>query len=159
MNFETAHINSPIGTLELVAVSGKLIRLQFTDLPSEEIPTEGIFYEAAGQLQEYFAGKRQTFDFPFEPFGTPFEKKVWGELLNIPFAETITYTQLSVRIGNPLAVRAVGHSIGRNPLLIIIPCHRVIGKGGQMVGFAGGIPRKKFLLDHERNILTPGLFA
>lgn len=158
MHFETAFISSPLGTLELVAVSGKLVRLQFSDNSPGEIPSGGIFFEVQNQLSEYFEGKRRVFNFPFEAYGTAFEKKVWNELLHIPFGETITYTQLSTRLGNPLAVRAVGHSMGRNPLLIILPCHRVVGKGGQLVGFAGGVPRKKWLIDHEHNVLSPGLF-
>ncbi len=101
------------------------------------------------QMDEYFAGQRRVFDFPFGQEGTPFQKKVWNELLNIPFGKVISYLELSKRIGDPKAIRAVGTSNGKNQLCIVVPCHRVIGSDGKLVGYGGGQWRKRWLLDHE----------
>ena len=102
------------------------------------------------QLAEYFAGQRQQFDVPFKRSGTPFQQRVWQELVRIPFGTTITYAQLAQRIGQPTAARAVGHANGRNPISIIVPCHRVIGADGKLTGYAGGIDNKQWLLAWER---------
>jgi methylated-DNA-[protein]-cysteine S-methyltransferase len=105
--------------------------------------------EVRGQLLEYFDGKRTTFDLPLAPSGTPFQLKVWNTLARIPFGETWSYRDLATRIDAPKAVRAVGAANGRNPLPIVLPCHRVIGADGSLTGFGGGLPLKKFLLEHE----------
>lgn len=102
------------------------------------------------QLAEYFAGKRQQFDVPLKLFGTPFQQRVWRELVRIPFGTTITYAQLALRVGKPTASRAVGHANGRNPISIIVPCHRVIGANGKLTGYAGGVDKKQWLLAWER---------
>lgn len=104
---------------------------------------------AAAQLQEYFAGRRQQFDVPLALRGTPFQVKVWQALLEVPFGETRSYKQIAERIGSPKAVRAVGGSNNRNPVPLIVPCHRVIGAGGALVGYGGGLDIKTYLLDHE----------
>jgi methylated-DNA-[protein]-cysteine S-methyltransferase len=104
---------------------------------------------ASMQLREYFAGERQAFDLPLNPGGTEFMRGVWAELERIPFGETISYGELARRIGQPTAARAVGMANGKNPIPIIIPCHRVIGSDGRLTGFAGGIPNKERLLLHE----------
>jgi methylated-DNA-[protein]-cysteine S-methyltransferase len=106
--------------------------------------------EAARQLRAYFAGELKVFDLPLAPKGTPFQQAVWMKLRDIPFAETISYGELARRVGNPRASRAVGAANGRNPLPIIVPCHRVIGAGGQLTGFGGGLPIKEALLALER---------
>ena len=98
------------------------------------------------QLDEYFAGKRHDFDLPLAPQGTPFQREVWHTLAAIPYGETISYAQLATRVGKPAAVRAVGAANGRNPLPLVLPCHRVIGSDGSLTGFGGGLPTKQFLL-------------
>lgn len=115
------------------------------DLPLLETPTK-ILKQAVKELHEYFAGKRTKFDVPLNPTGTEFQKAVWKELTRIPYGETISYQELAIRINKPKAVRAVGAANGKNPLWMIVPCHRVIGKNGSMTGYAGGISLKKKLL-------------
>jgi methylated-DNA-[protein]-cysteine S-methyltransferase len=103
------------------------------------------------QLAEYFAGERQQFDVPLKLAGTPFQRRVWQELVRIPFGTTITYGQLAQRVGQPTASRAVGHANSRNPISIIVPCHRVIGADGKLTGYAGGVDKKQWLLAWERS--------
>jgi len=105
---------------------------------------------AQKQFEEYFAGTRQAFELPLHPHGTPFQLEVWGALLSIPYGETTSYAQIARRIRRPSAVRAVGAANGANPLSIIVPCHRVIGSDGELVGYGGGLPAKRWLLAHER---------
>ena len=106
--------------------------------------------EAVRQLGEYFAGERRDFDLPLDPVGTPFQLTVWAALRDIPYAETINYGQLAGRVGNPHASRAVGLANGRNPISIVVPCHRVIGANGSLTGYGGGLDRKRTLLELER---------
>lgn len=113
--------------------------------------SDAPFVAVREQLAEYFAGERQQFDLPFKFTGTPFQQQVWQELLRIPFGTTITYAQLAQRVGKPTASRAVGHANSRNPISIIVPCHRVIGADGKLTGYAGGVDKKKWLLGWERN--------
>lgn len=108
--------------------------------------------DVARQIGEFFAGKRQSFDFPLAPKGTEFQKRVWAELVNIPFGETISYGELARRIGNPAASRAVGRANATNPIALIVPCHRVIGSNGKLTGYAGGIELKDKLIAWEREI-------
>jgi methylated-DNA-[protein]-cysteine S-methyltransferase len=108
------------------------------------------FHAIRQQLNEYFAGQRQEFDLPLKLAGTPFQQRVWQELVRIPFGKTITYAQLAQRVGKPTAFRAVGSANGRNPISIIVPCHRVIGADGTLTGYGGGVDRKQWLLDWER---------
>jgi methylated-DNA-[protein]-cysteine S-methyltransferase len=112
------------------------------------------FTEAVEQLQEYFAGKRQRFSLQLAPEGTPFQLRVWQELRNIPYGETISYGELARRIGKPNASRAVGTANGRNPLSIVVPCHRVIGANGTLTGFGGGLENKRTLLALERSYVS-----
>ncbi len=116
------------------------------------------FAQAKAQLRDYFDGRRSEFDLPLAPQGTEFQKTVWRELRNIPFGETISYAELARRIGRPTASRAVGHSNARNPISIIVPCHRVIGADNSLTGYAGGLDRKRALLALEaRNAGTRGV--
>lgn len=108
-----------------------------------------VLLKCEQQLEDYFSGKCIGFDLPLNPEGTEFQKKVWAELLKIPAGETITYSELALRLGDPKLVRAVGTANGRNPLAIVIPCHRVIGAGNKLTGYAGGLDRKLWLLKHE----------
>jgi methylated-DNA-[protein]-cysteine S-methyltransferase len=140
---------SPVGDLLLTADDeGRLTGLW---LRHDGSPTgdDGPFAAVHEQLDAYFAGELQEFDLPLAPHGTPFQLRVWDELTRIPYAETISYKELALRLGDPKLVRAVGTANGRNPLSIIVPCHRVIGADGTLVGYGGGLERKRWLLDHE----------
>jgi methylated-DNA-[protein]-cysteine S-methyltransferase len=121
---------------------------------------EGHGALVARQVAEFFAGKRREFDFPLAPDGTLFQKRVWAELVKIPFGETISYGELARRVGNPAASRAVGAANGQNPIAVIVPCHRVIGTNGKLTGYGGGLPLKEKLLAWERRIAgtAPSLF-
>lgn len=107
------------------------------------------FAAVCEQLAEYFAGQRQEFELPLQPAGTPFQRRVWQELVKIPFGTTITYAQLAQRVGQPTAARAVGHANSRNPISLLVPCHRVIGADGALTGYAGGMEKKRWLLAWE----------
>jgi methylated-DNA-[protein]-cysteine S-methyltransferase len=120
------------------------------------IPNDLI--EAVTQLQEYFIGKRTEFTFKLNPKGTEFQKKVWQELLQIPYGKTCSYLELSKKLGDVKAIRAVASANGKNPLWIVVPCHRVIGTDGSLTGYAGGLWRKKWLLEHENPIKQESLF-
>ena len=119
--------------------------------------TDPILAEARRQLLAYFDGKVRSFELPLAPNGTEFQRRVWGELTRIRFGETISYADLARRVGNTAAVRAVGAANGRNPIPIIVPCHRVIGSNGSLTGFGGGLKRKQWLLEHEGAHPTLGL--
>jgi methylated-DNA-[protein]-cysteine S-methyltransferase len=144
-----------IGTLTIAADNGGLCFVLFPD-NKYDAPNRGewkrdaaALREAREQLLAYFAGERRTFDLPLNPKGTVFQLKVWNALARIPFGETRSYAQIASGIESPKAVRAVGAANGRNPLPIVLPCHRVIGANGSLTGFGGGLPLKRFLLDHE----------
>jgi methylated-DNA-[protein]-cysteine S-methyltransferase len=144
--YRTLH-PSPVGDLQLHAdADGRLTGLY---LRHDGATGDGPFDAAREQLDAYFAGDRQEFDLPLALHGTEFQLRVWEELARIPFAETISYKELAQRLGDPKLVRAVGLANGRNPVSIVIPCHRVIGADGTLVGYGGGLDRKRWLLDHE----------
>lgn len=149
-------VDSPVGPLTLVAADGVLTGV-YMDLqrhrPLEETfgasdPTP--FTEVIGQLKEYFAAQRAEFDLPLTFAGTPFQRTVWAALREIPYGQTVSYGQLAERIGRPAAARAVGLANGRNPISIIVPCHRVVGATGDLTGYGGGLDRKRYLLGFER---------
>jgi methylated-DNA-[protein]-cysteine S-methyltransferase len=117
-------------------------------------PGAGALHEARAQLKAYFAGKLTEFDLPLAPHGTDFQQRVWLELLRIPYAATTTYGEIARSLGDLQATRAVGAANGRNPLPIVVPCHRVIGANGDLTGFGGGLPLKRYLLDHEQRHST-----
>ncbi len=150
------HFDSPIGPLLLVADGQGLtyIGLPRRGLAQEPPPDAqhkpAKLRTAQRQFEEYFAGTRRTFDLPLHPHGTSFQLEVWGALLTIPYGETASYAQIAQRIRRPSAVRAVGAANGANPLSIIVPCHRVIGSDGDLTGYGGGLPAKRWLLAHER---------
>jgi methylated-DNA-[protein]-cysteine S-methyltransferase len=146
----TAYINTPLGSAKLEGDENGLtyVTLLETDEPESKIIPEDL-EDAVYQLNEYFEGKRQNFDLLLNPEGTEFQKKVWAALLEIPFGKTISYLELSMKLGDVKAIRAVASANGKNPLWIIIPCHRVIGSDGSLTGYAGGLHRKKWLLNHE----------
>lgn len=140
-----------IGYLHLFSDGTKITRVDFAEKELKEQHSCDILETAKNQLHEYFANTRQTFDLPLLPSGTEFQKKIWEILLQIEFSETKSYEWVSLQYGNKKAIRAVGQAIGKNPIAIIVPCHRVIGKNGALTGFAGGIPRQRQLLAGEAN--------
>ncbi len=156
---ETCIIKSPLG---YTRISGDEAGIsQVTILNSEEKETDIIPLEledCAIQLREYFEGTRTTFDLKLNPEGTDFQNVVWRLLQEIPFGKTISYLQLSKRLGDVKAIRAVANANGKNPLWIIVPCHRVIGSDGRLTGYAGGLHRKKWLIEHESPYKQQSLF-
>ncbi|MEO5830534.1 MAG: methylated-DNA--[protein]-cysteine S-methyltransferase [Rhodanobacter sp.] len=160
---------SPVGTLRLIADDQGLREIWFEreDRPQTVLPNwvhasssrpPAPIAAARKQLQEYFAGERQQFELPLHPVGTPFQLSVWQQLRLIPYGTTISYGELARRVGNPAASRAVGAANGRNPLSIVVPCHRVIGSNGSLTGFSGGLPIKQKLLALEQRTARGDLF-
>lgn len=147
---ETAFVQTPLGTAKLEGDENGLAKI--TVLDTDEKQTDIIpkcLEDAVYQLKEYFHGTRENFSLELRPEGTDFQKKVWSELSSIPYGKTISYLELSKRLGDAKAIRAVAAANGQNPLWIVVPCHRVIGSDGSLTGYAGGLHRKKWLLEHE----------
>lgn len=149
---------SPIGVLYIGEENGKITNLRLqqeadSNLAIQVEPQSAILREACRQLDEYFQGKRKQFDLPISYSGTAFQQRVWEELQKIPYGETRSYEDIAVNVGNPKAQRAVGQANNRNNILILVPCHRVIHKNGDISGFACGIEAKKYLLDLEKGVL------
>ena len=138
-------------SLYLVATETHLINIQFTQPQKALLQTTELLSMAATQLDEYFQGKRTTFSLPFKLTGTPFQLAVWKELQNIPYGQTTSYKEIAQKINKPKAYRAVGMANNKNPLPIIIPCHRVIGSNGKLIGYAGGLKLKNYLLELEKS--------
>jgi methylated-DNA-[protein]-cysteine S-methyltransferase len=155
---KTAFINSPLGITKIVGDENgvSIISVLSVGELSTKIPNE--LQESVLQLQEYFEGKRQDFEFKLNPKGTNFQQKVWQELLNIPYGKTMSYLDLSKKLGDVKAIRAVASANGKNPLWIVVPCHRVIGTDGSLTGYAGGLWRKKWLLEYETPSHQQSLF-
>lgn len=155
-------IDSPIGTLGLIADDDALVEVRFANSPlrpgegGERDPGHPVLAAAARQLAEYFAGGRQDFELPLHPGGTPFQQAAWAALRTIPYGATVSYGEQARRLGDANKARAVGAANGRNPIPIIVPCHRVVGSNGHLTGFGGGIDAKVWLLDHERAVLAAG---
>lgn len=154
----TAYIQTPLGIAEITGDENGISVISIADdgKISEIIPT--VLQEAVTQLQEYFQEKRTHFDFKINPKGTEFQQKVWQALLEIPFGKTCSYMDLSKKLGDVKAIRAVASANGKNPLWIVVPCHRVIGTDGSLTGYAGGLWRKKWLLEHENPTNQQSLF-
>lgn len=157
-NLATAYMDSPVGLLEMQSTEGGLRSVNFVEEKKFEENPNDINQLTINQLEEYFKGKRTHFDLPFDLEGTDFQKRVWAELLNIPFGKTRSYMQQSKALGDVKAIRAVASANGQNKIAIIIPCHRVIGSDGSLTGFAGGLHRKKWLLDFETPPIQQSLF-
>ncbi len=157
-----AVVDSPVGPLTLVALGEALTGLYLDEQRYRPAPAAfgepacdpmtAPFAEAAAQLREYFDGARTGFDLRLALAGTPFQLRVWAALRSIPYGQTVSYGQLADRLGRPSASRAVGLANGKNPVSIIVPCHRVVGADGSLTGYGGGIDRKRFLLAHERRV-------
>jgi methylated-DNA-[protein]-cysteine S-methyltransferase len=155
----TCRVDGPLGEMLLVATpdGGALCglyleRQKYYPPPTVDwrmAPRLPLFARAASQLREYFTGERTAFDLPLAPDGTPFQREVWSAIRDVPFGTTISYAELARRCGRPSAVRAAGAATGRNPMTIVVPCHRIMGSGGALTGYAGGLDRKRFLLALE----------
>lgn len=148
--------DSPVGTVHLVGRDGSLVGLYLDESrhrgPVE--PDEGRLDDARTQVEQYFAGERTDFDLDLAPAGTPFQLAVWEALRTVGYGQTASYVDIARKIGRPSASRAVGAANGRNPISLIVPCHRVIGASGQLVGYGWGVQRKRWLLDHEQRVLV-----
>ena len=155
---ETAVIQTPLGCAEIIGDNRGLASITVFDVEKPIGIVPEVLQDAAYQLQEYFEDGRTQFDLKLNPQGTDFQKKVWNELMNIPYGKTISYLELSKKLGDVKAIRAVAAANGQNPLWIVVPCHRVIGSNGDLTGYAGGLHRKKWLLDHESPLKQQSLF-
>ena len=146
---QTSYFKTPLGIDKIIGDENGISVISIADEGSisENIPE--VLQEAVSQLNDYFEGKRTDFNFKLNPSGTDFQQKVWQALLEIPFGKTTSYLDLSKKLGDVKAIRAVASANGKNPLWIVVPCHRVIGSDGSLTGYAGGLWRKKWLLEHE----------
>ena len=152
MSIHTSYYSSPIGLIEITGNDEGISSLYFVDKKKENAAKiHSSLKECIYQLDEYFKGIRKEFGLKLNPNGTEFQKKVWMQLASIPFGKTKSYSEISKQIGNPNASRAVGYANGCNPVSIVIPCHRVIGSSGKLIGYGGGLWRKEWLLNHENS--------
>ena len=148
---------SPIGILKIEATDSGIVAVNFVSSQDEAESVNSITQDCQQQLQEYFSGERKVFNLPLRPKGTDFQQRVWAELQNIPFGKVASYLEMAKRLGDEKVIRAAAAANGKNPVAIIIPCHRVIGANGDLVGYAGGLDKKKLLLQHE-GVLSKPLF-
>lgn len=155
-----AYLQTPLG---IAYIEGDADGLQIVSITNDPIPSDFVsipndLVVGVQQLADYFAGKRTVFDLKLNPKGTDFQKRVWDELLNVPFGRTMSYLDLSRRLGDEKAIRAVAAANGKNPIWLIVPCHRIIGSDGSLTGYAGGLWRKKWLIEFEKGGLQGNLF-
>ena len=155
---KSCFIESPLGTTKIVGDENGISQISILEDGSISTVIPNELKVAVTQLNDYFAGTRTHFDFKINPKGTEFQQKVWQELLHIPFGKTMSYLELSKKLGDVKAIRAVASANGKNPLWIVVPCHRVIGTDGSLTGYAGGLWRKKWLLEHENPTNQQSLF-
>lgn len=154
-----AFIKTPLGIAAVIGDAEGISKITVSEISPAEFPEIPlVLQEAVLQLEEYFLGKRSQFTFKMNPSGTDFQKRVWQALLEIPFGKTCSYQELSIKLGDIKAIRAVASANGKNPLWIAVPCHRVIGTDGSLTGYAGGLWRKKWLLEHENPVKQQTLF-
>ena len=152
---ETTCYHSPLGWIEIKTAFGVITSLMFcNEQNNAQNSSSPILAECVHQIDEYFAGRRMNFDVPVRQKGTEFQQKVWKTLTDIPFGKTVSYGDVAKMMGCPKSVRAVGAANGQNKIWIIVPCHRVIGANGSLTGYAGGLERKKWLLDHEKSLVV-----
>jgi len=150
MEFKSFY-NSPIGLIEICGTENSITSLYFIDEEfNPEVKPNLYFKQCIDQIDEYFNGNRKIFELDLKAEGTDFQKRVWNELLKIPYSETRSYMEITKLLGDPKAIRAVANANGQNKISIIIPCHRVIGSDGSLIGYGGGLWRKKWLLEHEQ---------
>lgn len=154
-------MDSPVGQLEITGTDRDISNIRFAGQPvinlNQKLPE--VLHRCLSQLELYFTGSLEEFDLPLKPSGTDFQQKVWRALMEIPLGSTISYLELSRLLGDPKAIRAVAAANGKNPIPIVIPCHRVIGSNGSLTGFAGGLARKEWLLRHEGALAQYSLFG
>lgn len=150
MELFCASFESPIGIVEVTATASHIVTVDFVEEAQLQTEQPEVLQRAITQLREYFAGTRQVFDVPYQFNGTVFQQKVWHALTTVPYNKTASYKDIAIYIGNEKAVRAVGMTNGKNPISIIVPCHRIIGSNGKLTGYAGGVWRKEWLLHHEQ---------
>lgn len=143
-------VSTAFGHVKIESEMHQITHLDLTQEPLSPESNNPVLNQAANQIKAYFDGKKVTFSLPLNPAGTPFQRAVWQALTEIPYGETRSYQDIAIAIGNPKAVRAVGGAVNKNPIMIVIPCHRVIGKDGSLVGFYGGLELKQRLLDLEK---------
>jgi methylated-DNA-[protein]-cysteine S-methyltransferase len=153
-----AFLKTPLGYLEINGSEKGINKVEFLNFRVRINRVPAILKPCVNELKEYFLGKRQNFTIDLDLSGSPFQLKVWNELLKIPYGTTISYLELARRVGDAKALRAVGGANGSNPMVILVPCHRVIGSNGKLVGYGGGIKRKKWLLEHEHAFAQRDLF-
>lgn len=157
-SMETAYIKTPLGIATIIGDENGVSEISVSDEGEVSVVVPVILGDAVLQLDEYFEGKRNDFTFKMKPKGTDFQQKVWKSLLEIPYGKTRTYMEQSKALGDVKAIRAVASANGKNPLWIVVPCHRVIGTNGSLTGYAGGLWRKKWLLEHENPSTQQSLF-
>ena len=158
MRLSASYFSSPVGLLLIEADDKAITSLSFQEIKEKQVHSSSIIEECTRQLEEYFSGKRKSFDVPLAPAGTSFQQGVWNQLQKIPFGKTVSYLQLARELGDEKKIRAAGSANGRNPIAIIIPCHRVIGSDGSLVGYGGGLWKKKWLLEFESGNKQSELF-
>ncbi len=155
-----AHYPSEIGLLEIIGSEEGIKAISFVEAktahePPAQTDLPPVVKACLAQFDEYFRGERQEFSFKLEPEGTDFQKTVWQQLMTIPYGQTVSYLDIARQVGNEKAVRAVGAANGQNPIVIVVPCHRVVGSNGQLTGYGGGLWRKAWLLNHEKKFASP----
>ena len=156
---EKAYLDTAIGIVEITGEHEAIFTVGFVEEKSEDSFSEsGMIAKAKKQLEEYFEGDREEFDLMLTPYGTAFQRNVWDALQQIPHGKTVSYLELSRKLGDALAIRAIASANGKNPIAIIIPCHRVIGSDGSLTGYAGGLHRKRFLINLESPVQQTSLF-
>jgi len=152
----TTYYHSPIGLLKITGTKDFISEITFHDTTQKSIGNKKdlppLLIQCIEELIQYFHGERRVFEFPLNQEGSDFQKKTWNLLMTIPYAKTISYVQLAIKTGDPKATRAVANANGKNNIAIVVPCHRVIGASGELTGYAGGLWRKKWLLDHEAKV-------
>lgn len=147
------YMASPVGMVEIGCSEKGVAALYFVDAPRHPVADSPWLTAASQQIAAYFAGSLTVFDLPLDLRGTEFQRRVWAQLLTVPFGQTATYLDIALALGNPQAVRAMGAANGQNPVSVIVPCHRIIGSNGKLIGYGGGLWRKEWLLRHEGALL------
>ncbi|HXA01822.1 MAG TPA: methylated-DNA--[protein]-cysteine S-methyltransferase [Cytophagaceae bacterium] len=148
----TSYYTSPIGAIEISATEKDIVSVLFVESETKALSTNAVIEECKKQLDEYFHGDRKDFSLPYILLGTDFQKATWNKLKSIEYGKTMSYAELAEKLNSPKSARAVGSMNGKNVILIILPCHRIIGQDGSLTGYAGGLWRKKWLLEHERKV-------
>lgn len=157
MRISISYMDTPLGLLRLQGLAATLLRIDFADAHAGDSVNEEDLHTARTQLDEYFKGERESFELSMHATGTHFQQNVWEEVMKLPYGKTSSYEDLARRLGDIKVIRAAASANGRNPLPIVVPCHRIIGKDGSMTGYSGGIWRKKWLLDFEQRVTQPKL--